>query len=283
VIGGFVGGDTVAGILCTGLDDCEKPVLVIDIGTNGELVLAHAGRIWAASTAAGPAFEGARIRHGMRAAAGAVEKAVFADDLQIHTIGGGTAAGFCGSALIDLLAGLLDSGIVSSTGKLLAPRELPQHLPAALRERVSVDAQGHTEFRVAYRREDPGNRELVLTEKDVRELQLATGAIRAGITLLLRRAGLKPRDLDRVLIAGGFGSFIRRNRAQRIGLLPAEVAHRRIRYIGNAALAGAQQVLLSTHARAQAERLARHTEHVELSQDPCFQQEFADAMIFPDA
>ncbi len=282
VIGGFVGGDTVAAMLCTEHAMRDKPVLMVDVGTNGEIVLAHAGHLWAASTAAGPAFEGARIRHGMRARSGAIEKVVFEEDIRIGIIGGVRAQGFCGSGLIDLLAGLLQTGLVSPTGQLLPPQELPDSAPPALRQRVTVNDQGRTEFRVTEPPPDPDAVPIVLTERDVRELQLAVGAIRAGIAILLGKANLGPADLDQVLLAGGFGSFIRRSHAQRIGLLPADIEHPRIRYIGNAALAGAKRALLSTQARVQAETLARRTEHVELSLDPDFHQAFTAAMIFPD-
>lgn len=282
VVGGFVGGDTVAAMLCTELAARDKPVLMVDVGTNGEIVLAHAGHLWAASTAAGPAFEGARIQHGMRATSGAIEKVAFDDDIRTGVIGGVHAQGFCGSGLIDLLAGLLQMGLVSPTGQLLPPQELPESISPALRQRVTVNAQGRTEFRVTKSPPSPDPMPVVLTERDVRELQLAIGAIRAGIAILLRKADLFPADLDQVLLAGGFGSFIRRNHAQRVGLLPADIEHPRIRYIGNAALAGAKRALLSTQARGQGETLARHTEHVELSLDPEFHQAFTDAMIFPD-
>ena len=123
---------------------------------------------------------------------------------------------------------------------------------------------------------------LTVHERDIREVQLATGAIRAGITILLRQAGLTTQDIKRVFIAGGFGSFIRRNNAQRIGLLPPDIHHERIQYVGNASLNGARWALLSTNARKRAEELARRTRHVELSQDMNFQMEFAEAMIFPE-
>ena len=122
----------------------------------------------------------------------------------------------------------------------------------------------------------------MLTQRDVRELQLAAGAIRAGISILLRRAGLKPTDLEVVYIGGGFGNFIRRSNAQRIGLLPVEIEHRRIRYMGNTSLAGARLAALSLQARGMAEELARRAEHVDLSTDADFAREFAEAMIFPE-
>ncbi|MCP4377304.1 MAG: ATP-binding protein, partial [bacterium] len=123
---------------------------------------------------------------------------------------------------------------------------------------------------------------ITLTQRDIRELQLGTGAIRAGVNILLKRASLAAGDLDAVLIAGGFGSYIRRSMAQRIGLLPGDIPHNRIKYIGNASLNGARWALLSTKVRAEAESVARTAQHVELSQDIEFQSEFAQAMIFPD-
>jgi uncharacterized 2Fe-2S/4Fe-4S cluster protein (DUF4445 family) len=123
----------------------------------------------------------------------------------------------------------------------------------------------------------------VLTQRDIRQLQLASGAIRAGIVILLRRAGLEPSDLKQVLIAGGFGNFIRRRNAQRIGLLPHEIDPKRIRYEGNTSLAGARLVAISGRARTLAEQLARRTEHVDLATDPGFHWAFADAMIFPES
>jgi uncharacterized 2Fe-2S/4Fe-4S cluster protein (DUF4445 family) len=278
VIGGFVGGDTVAGILATNLAELDSPVLMVDIGTNGEIVLAHEGELLAASTAAGPAFEGARISCGMRAVAGAIEKVIFDDDVRYSVIGGAAPAGICGSALIDVAAGLLDRGIVSPQGRLLPPGELPRGLPGPLRRRVSADGDGQTRFRIA-----DGPAAAALTQRDVRELQLAAGAIRAGVGILLRRAGLASSDLKRVLIAGGFGSFIRRSNAQRIGLLPHDVDHSRITFVGNASLNGARCALLSTRARRRAEALARRARHVQLSDEADFQMQFAEAMIFPRA
>lgn len=284
VIGGFVGGDTVAGMLATRLAEQESPTLMVDIGTNGEIVLASEGQLWAASTAAGPAFEGARISCGMRATAGAVEKVVFDGDVLLGVIGGAEPVGLCGSALVDLTAELLRSGIVTPLGRMLPPKELAGDLPDALRRRVVCDDGGQVGFVVAGAgaSQPAGTAGVAVTQRDLREVQLATGAIRAGIGILLKRAGLGVEDLGLVLIAGGFGSFIRRSNAQRIGLLPPGIGHRRIRYVGNTSLAGARWSLVSTRARQRAEQLARLAQHVELSQDADFQNQFAEAMIFPE-
>jgi uncharacterized 2Fe-2S/4Fe-4S cluster protein (DUF4445 family) len=282
VIGGFVGGDTVAGMLATEIATLAGPVLMIDIGTNGEIVLAHDGNLLAASTAAGPAFEGARIHCGMRGTRGAIEKVVLDHDVRLEVIGNVAPMGICGSGLIDLMAELLRCGIVTPEGRLLPPEELPASLLAALARRVQLDPNGEAVFVLAEPGSDGARDTIVLTQRDVREMQLGCGAIRAGISILLKRASVTPSDLKAVLIAGGFGSFIRRSSAQRIGLLPAGIDHQQIRYVGNASLAGARWALLSVTARKQAERLARQARHVELSVDNDFQAEFAEAMIFPE-
>ncbi len=281
VVGGFVGGDTVAGMLATGLAGMDGPVLMVDIGTNGEIVLAHGGKLWAASTAAGPAFEGARISCGMRATTGAIEKVVADGDLRLGVIGSAAPVGLCGSGLIDLAAELLRLGVVSPEGRLLGSDELPAVMAPPLRQRVQQDGRAQWEFLLAGDSAG-GGRRVSLTQRDVRELQLATGAIRAGIKIVCKQAGIGSSDLKRVLIAGGFGSFIRRSNAQRIGLLPTDVHHERINYVGNASLDGAKLALLSTEARKRGEELARRVLHVELSHDADFQMEFAEAMIFPE-
>ena len=279
IIGGFVGGDTVACMLTTRIAPDDGATMLVDIGTNGEIVLACNDEIYAASTAAGPAFEGARISCGMRATSGAIDKIVMNDDLSCSVIGNVPAVGLCGSSLVDLCSHLLTAGIISTTGRLLPPDDLPDDLPEPLRRRISTGDDDQTQFLVA----DDSDRPVTLTQRDVRELQLACGAIRAGIRILLKQAGIEPRDLSRVLLAGGFASFIRRSHAQRIGLLPGEIDRERIRYVGNASLNGARWALLSTNARQRAEDYARRTRHIELSQDPDFQMQFADAMIFPDS
>jgi len=281
VIGGFVGGDTVAGILATRLGAQFGPTLMVDLGTNGEIVLANEEQIWAASTAAGPAFEGARISCGMRATLGAIEKVAFDGDVRCGVLGNGRPTGLCGSALIDVVAELLKHGMVSTEGRMLPAEELPSALPVALKERVRRNDNGMIHFLLADGKHDGTDCPVVLTQRDVRELQLACGAIRAGIRILLKNAGLQTTDLRSVMIAGGFGSFIRRSNAQQIGLLPADVDHRRVHYVGNVSLAGAKWTVLSTEARIRAEEVAEQTRLVQLSMDPDFQEEFAEAMIFP--
>lgn len=273
-IAGFLGGDTVAGLLATGLGELPGASLLIDIGTNGEIVLARDGRMWAASTAAGPAFEGARISQGMRATAGAIEKVVIdGDEVRINVIGNAAPVGLCGTALIDAAAGMLDAGVLEVTGRLTAPDGRPG-LAARL-----VGEGPQTRFVLADGAD--GRDPVAVTQKDIRELQLASGAIRAGVAILMEKAGVTADQIDNVFLAGAFGNYIRRENARRIGLLP-DVPIERIHFVGNAASMGAKLALLSTIARTRAEDLAARVEHVDLSSDLNFQMKFADAMIFPD-
>ena len=281
VIGGFLGGDTVAGTLVTGLAEKERPTVLVDIGTNGEIVVHHEGRTLAASTAAGPAFEGARISQGMRGTTGAIEKVMFDDDVRINVIGDAPPVGLCGSALIDVTAELLRHGVLDPQGLLLTQDQLTPGLPQKIRDRVVENDDGAA-FVLAHAEETGIDGPVLLTQKDIRELQLATGAIRAGISILLKRVGLEATDVDRFLIAGGFGNFIRRKNAQRIGLLPTDVERSRITFVGNTSLAGARLAAASQGARARAEELARQIEHIDLSLDADFQTEFMTAMFFPE-
>jgi uncharacterized 2Fe-2S/4Fe-4S cluster protein (DUF4445 family) len=279
-VGGFVGGDTVAGMLASRIDQWGKPVLLVDIGTNGEIVLFNQGRMWAASTAAGPAFEGARISHGMRATAGAIEKVIMGEEVQINIIGNVKPIGICGTGLIDAVAEMLRTGVLDVTGRMLPLDELAATVPAALRKRLIVRDQ-QTDFILVHAIESGVDGPIMITQKDIRELQLAAGAVRAGINILLKRAGIAADELDAVLLAGAFGNFIRRNNARRIGLLP-QIPCDKIRFIGNAASLGAKMALLSSREREYSERLRGKTEHVDLSLDPEFQMEFSAAMLFPE-
>ena len=281
VIAGFVGGDIVSGALATGLDQMPGPSLLVDIGTNGEILLSSNGDLWAAATAAGPAFEGARILHGMRGSTGAIERVAIDDDVRTEVIGGGRPVGLCGSGLIDLAAELLRLDIINPQGRMADADGLRQDLPDRVRRRV-ISHHDQNAFLLAGGEESATGAPIVLVQRDVRQLQLASGAIRAGIILLLQRAGLRPDDLAALLIAGGFGNYIRRTNAQRIGLIPDDVPRDRIRYQGNTSLAGARLVALSQHARRKAEELSLRTQHVDLSTDPGFYDAFANAMIFPD-
>jgi uncharacterized 2Fe-2S/4Fe-4S cluster protein (DUF4445 family) len=277
-VSAYLGGDLVAGLLATGLADVKRPTLFVDVGTNGEIALGEgSGRILAASTAAGPAFEGARLSCGMRAAAGAVSEVRLAGgDLAVATVGGAPPAGLCGTGLLDAGAALLRSGLLESTGALRDEGELPASAGEALRGR-RIDAAGEPAVLLA----EGGERRVLLTQRDLREFQLAKGAIRAGIEVLLAEAGLEAGTLERVLLAGAFGTYLDRASALATGLLPERIEPHRIEFAGNTALRGARRLLLDRAARAEAERLARAVRPVELSARADFRDAFGQAMLFP--
>jgi uncharacterized 2Fe-2S/4Fe-4S cluster protein (DUF4445 family) len=277
LVAGFVGADAVAVALATRLDTGESLKVAVDIGTNGEAILGSRERLWACSAPAGPAFEGAQIRHGMRGAQGAIDRVTVDDDLRAHTIGDTPPLGICGSGLIDLLAGLLEAGVVDPSG--LIRLEDRDALPPRLRERVAMRGE---ERLVVVRRagEAEAPREIVLTQDDIRQVQLAKGAIASGVAMLLHVAGLAIADLDELLLAGGFGNYVSIPSAVRIGLIPA-LPVERVRYVGNAAALGAQLALLSEAERRHADEVARRIEHVSLAAHPDFEQIFVDAMNFP--
>ena len=280
-IAGYVGGDTVGVILASGMKDFDGLQIALDIGTNGELVLGGKGRLVACSTAAGPAFEGARIKHGMRAAKGAIEKVIIGGDVRLNVIGSHKPRGICGTGVIDAIAALLDLGIIESTGRMLPPDELPDTLSDAIRARVSED-DGKVCFALATAEESDADGPICLTQRDVREVQLGKGAIAAGTSIMLQEYGVAVDDLDRVLLAGAFGNFIRVRSALRVGLLPAVPQHK-VEFIGNAAGTGSKMVLAGKSCREEAEVIARETEYIELAGRADFQMEFAAAMMFPEA
>jgi uncharacterized 2Fe-2S/4Fe-4S cluster protein (DUF4445 family) len=276
-IAGFVGADTVGVIVASELTRRSRPVLAVDIGTNGELALWSGDRLLCASCAAGPAFEGAQIQHGMRAAPGAIDRVEAHDgDIATHTIGDEPARGICGSGLCDALAVMLELGLVDSSGRI-ADDTAAQSLPVSLGRRLEGQQSRRQVVLSGPLETADGN--IVFTQGDVRELQLAKGAIRASIEMLLDYAGLTPDDLDQILIAGAFGNFINPLSALRMGLLP-EVPADRISGVGNAAGAGAILALLSRAEREYSREIARVAQHIELFRSAEFQMRFAEYMIF---
>lgn len=273
-VASYVGSDITAAILATEMDRPGKTRLLIDIGTNGEIVLTHGERRAACSTAAGPAFEGAGVRCGMRAEEGAVAAVRMDDDVRLSVIGGDAPHGLCGSGLVDAVAELLRWGIVDRSGRICRPASCPSHVPVALRRRLRTEARGAS-FVLG-----DGEEGIALHQEDVRALQLAKGAMRAGIEILLARWGLTAADLDEVLLAGAFGSRLAARSVLRIGLLPP-LPPEKIRAAGNAAGLGAWLALISRKQWDRAAEIAAATEHVELSGHPAFQTRFVEALGFP--
>jgi uncharacterized 2Fe-2S/4Fe-4S cluster protein (DUF4445 family) len=277
-IAGFVGSDTTAVALAADIDSAEEMTLIVDIGTNGEIVLGTKDKLYAASCAAGPALEGARITCGSRAAEGAIEAVVMNEnDIDLDIIGDAPPRSICGSGLIDAVAVMLELGIIDSTGRFTNPETSKDKLPQTILSRI-VKLDGEPAFILAPASND-NDRPVFLSQKDIRQMQLAKGAIRTGIILLQKKLDLKGPDIEHVLLAGAFGNYIRKESALRIGLLPA-VEVGKIRFIGNAAASGAQMILLSRHCRDKAHELAKQIEYIEIAHEPDFQDVFADSMLF---
>ncbi len=271
LVGGFVGGDAVAVMLALGLKSTDHTVLAVDIGTNSEIILSSPKGIFATSAAAGPAFEGGEIGCGMRAEKGAVEGASLEDGtLKLEVIGGVAPRGICGSGLVALVARLLDAGVIDSTGRIRDDDEVPGTL--ADRIRRSGDGNSFVFFRGA-------SGELSITQKDVRALQTAKSAIRAGINLLLKRAGVETRNVEKVYVAGAFGSNLEKCGLQRIGILDSAWLER-TESVGDAALEGARLVLFSGERKKEAMYLARTVKYVPLSGSKHFESEFIKNMNF---
>ena len=275
-IASFVGADTVAVILATRLHQSRVPRLAIDIGTNGEVMLATKKGVLTASTAAGPAFEGGRIKYGMRAVKGAISAFQATPVVNYSVIGSVAPRGICGSGLIDLVAELYRTGVLDRKGRILQPAEIKSKWVEELAPRVRVREEAR-EF-IIFRDEE---REVTLTQQDVRELQLAKGAIRAGVELLMKEAGISADDIQEVLLAGVFGNYINRERAVTLGLIPPFPLEK-IHFIGNGAMDGALKALLDLEERRQAEKIASEAHHIELSGRPDFEETFLRCLSLGD-
>ena len=265
-ISGYVGADTVGCVLSTGLNRMEDLSLMVDIGTNGEMVLGNRHRMAACATAAGPALEGARIHFGMRGAEGAIDHVWLENGVvRCSVIGGGPATGICGSGLIDAVAMLLDTGLINRRGRLQSREQaavLSQHLRELDGQRIFDLADG-----------------IYLTQGDIREVQMAKGAIAAGIDLMASHLGIQIEDIRQVLLAGAFGSYIRPESACRIGLLPP-VLLEKVRAVGNAAGSGSRRLACNRAELDRAQRIVDQAEFLELAAIPGFQRCFAKNMEF---
>ncbi len=272
-IAGFVGSDALAVALVSGMSKSSAPTLAIDIGTNGEIMLAANGRILACSTAAGPAFEGVNISCGMIAAPGAIDGVRMGkDDIECQVIGDASPRGICGSGLISLIAVLREAGMISETGAFDPDRVDPG---SPLRSRLIKDQAG-LQFVLA--KSGSQGPYVVLTQRDVRELQLAKAAIRAGVEILLAEIGIEAEELSQIVLAGAFGTYLDTEAATAIGLLP-DAGDARLVSLGNAAGQGVISALVSAKAYREAQNLAKTIEHVELGASPLFMEAFTDSML----
>lgn len=250
-ISGFVGADAVACILATGLNEQEDLTLLVDIGTNGEMVLGNKHRMVACSAAAGPALEGANIQFGMRGQTGAIDHVWLENDqIKCSVIGGGEATGICGSGLIDAIAAALDAGIINERGRICNEEHIIRLTDTVF-----------------------------LTQDDIREVQMAKGAIAAGIELMAAHLGISLQDIQTVTLAGAFGTFMRPESACRIGLLPATLKEK-IQAVGNAAGSGAKLLACNAQELLHAQQLVSQIEFIELAAVPGFQRCFAKNMRF---
>jgi uncharacterized 2Fe-2S/4Fe-4S cluster protein (DUF4445 family) len=285
LIRSHVGGDAVAAAVACGLDrapgrDGGGPRLLIDLGTNTELLLAYDGRLVVTSAAAGPAFEGVSIRCGMRGAPGAIDVVSISPGGRVstHTIGGVPARGICGSGLIDAVAELLRAGVISSSGYLRKAEEVPD---SGLSARLSR-SDGQQVFTLVPESGAGRTGAVSLAARDIREVQLAKGSIVAAARLLCGHAGLSPADLAEVLVAGAFGNYLRKTSALRIGLVPP-IDPERVRLVGNAAGVGARLALLDREVFDRARALAARAEYVDLATDAAYQAAFIEALEFPQS
>ncbi len=266
-ISGFVGGDITAGIAASGFLKQAGCTLFMDVGTNGELVLFTPEKTLACATAAGPAFEGAQITHGMTAQPGAVEHVKIGENgeiLELRTISDAPPRGICGSGLVDLTAELLRNGLLTPDGKLHTP---DGRFYLTRNEKQSGNLSP--------------NENLYISQADIRQIQLAAGAISTGIRILLERCGIGAKDLSGLWLAGGFGHHLRLENVRRIGLIPAAIPVEKIRFLGNTSLHGAKMAALSPHFRQETLRIPDHIPAVDLSQDTHFSDYFMESMIFP--
>ncbi len=278
IVAGFVGADTVGMILSAKLASSTGIVIAADIGTNAEVVLRTDHGLIACSSPAGPALEGGQIHDGMRAAYGAVDKVTAGEDIIIHTIGDAPPLGVCGSGLIDSVAVLLDLGIIDKTGRMHTEPKAP--LSPAIEARLRKGESGMPEFVLVWAADSGNHLDIVLTQGDVRQLQLAKAAIMSGVQALLQQVEMDCDSIDAFLLAGGFGNYINIRNARRIGLIP-DLADDRIHYIANAAGLGAQLTLLSDRCRRQAEQIAIETKHLPLAGLEGFQKIYLGTMGFP--
>jgi len=268
IISAFVGADITSGILASQLHKRKGITLFVDIGTNGEMLIASDGNITATSTAAGPAFEGMNITYGMRAGLGAIEFFEIDDkgNISIKVIGEAKAVGICGSGLLDVVGELVEHGVINNNGKFADASDLPQ----VLKERL-VKQEGKWVFKIS--------EEVILSQKDIRQVQLAKGAVRAGIEFLLESKGVKAGDVDRVLIAGSFGYHLRAKSLINIGLLPKEFDGK-IEFIGNTSKSGGQAFLLNQNYRDELKELVSRVEVLELANYKDFDKVFVKCLSF---
>ncbi len=276
-ISAYVGADIVAGIIASDIHKDDKICLLIDIGTNGEMVLAVKGKLYACSTAAGPAFEGANIRNGVGGISGAIDHVKLEGEIFYTTIDGAKPLGICGSGIIDLIAQMIKTGVVDVTGRIVDEDELfGDNVKLAS---YLTEINGQSAFTILEEKLTDCGTDISITQKDIRELQNAKAAIAAGIKILYEKAGVPLDKIDKVYLAGGFGSYISIESALIIGLLPKELEGK-IEAIGNSAGEGAVQCLISEKLLTKAGKISKSVNYIELSACPEFMDLYVENMLF---
>jgi uncharacterized 2Fe-2S/4Fe-4S cluster protein (DUF4445 family) len=277
LIAGFVGADTMGLIVSSDIDSQDKLTLAIDIGTNGEIVIGNKGLVAAGSCAAGSALEGAHIRDGMRAASGAIDTIkIEPESLESSytTINNKKPIGICGSGLIDLVAEMLKSNILTRSGAFNKDLNNSKRIKKSEKEYYYIVAEAH---------ETPNKKEIRISQADIRQIQMAKGAFYSGTQLILNTLNNHNNSempIEQVFLAGAFGNYIDKENARFIGMIP-DLPNDKIFQIGNAAGVGAQYCLINKNLREKAEKLARKVKYVEIAIQPNFQREYAEAMYFP--
>ena len=272
-VSAFIGSDIVAGACVCDLQHKQGNTLFIDIGTNGEIILSVGGKLYSCSCAAGPALEGMNITSGMRASDGAIEEIkIEKDGVKLQTIGEEKAEGICGSGILSVVSELLKSGLLKKTGAFIKKEKLSEE-----DYRYNLIRLNGTKREFVIQK-DP---EIIVTQGDVRQVQLAKGAILSGFTALIKQAGIEMEDLDEVLIAGQFGAHLSAELLTGTGILPYEVEDR-IKYVGNTSKTGAYMTLMSQKVKKEIEELAHSINYIELAETENYERIFAECMIFPE-
>jgi uncharacterized 2Fe-2S/4Fe-4S cluster protein (DUF4445 family) len=273
VIAGFVGADTVAGILATEIYKSSDLSFMLDIGTNTEIIIGNKKRLLSSSTASGPAFEGAHIKHGMRASTGAIER-IWIDPENLEpdylVIDETRPRGVCGSGLIDAIAEMLRAGIIDTGGRIQ---------PGNDNSRVREGEKGR-EFVLAWEDETSINEDIVITQFDVREIQKAKAAMYTGASIMMNNLNISRSDVEKVFMAGAFGTYIDPASAKIVGMFP-DFSPEKILQVGNAAGTGARMALISKKARNISAKISESVHYLELAADPNFQTEYLNALYFP--
>lgn len=272
LVAGYVGADAVADVLASGMRESDELSLLLDIGTNTELFVGNRDSIVSCSCASGPAFEGAHIRQGMKAVYGAIERVRIDPttlNVEYETVGGEKPVGICGSGMLDTVAELLRRRVIDSKGRF-----------QKIENRRLTEVAGDRAFVLTQPEETSMGDPVMVTQKDIGEVQLAKAAIHAGCAILMRHAGVKASDLRRIYIAGSFGNYVNPANARLLGLIP-EVPTQIIRFVGNTAIAGAKMCLSSLEARNEAKRIGEQVKYIELGADANFSREYAASMYLP--